>query len=146
LWASSNKPNAEFIVDVSLVAANGQAQSMQTGALLGSWRETVPAQSWYDASGHVVQPYHPLTPSSKELLTPKRVYDFQIGVEPTAFEVPAGDSIRVTITTSDPPYTVPSVPDLPDLVGSVYQIQRSSEFPSYVNIPFVNPSEMSASY
>jgi uncharacterized protein len=145
LWASSNKPNAEFIVDVSLVSSNGQAQSMQTGALLGSWHETVPAESWYDASGDLVQPYHPFTPSSKELLTPNRVYDFQIGVEPTAFEVPAGDSIRVTITTSDPPYAVPSVQDIPDLVGSVYQVERSSAYPSYVNIPFVDPADMSAS-
>jgi putative CocE/NonD family hydrolase len=144
LFASSTRPDAEFIVGISTVDASGHATSVQSGALLGSLRQVIRSYSWYDTNGHVMQPFHPFTAESSQPLTPGKVTEFQIGMWPTAFEVQKGQSIRITVSTSDIPYAMPSIPTIPNLVGGVYQVQRNKLYPSAVTIPMVNPSRLSA--
>jgi putative CocE/NonD family hydrolase len=142
LYASSNRPDAEFIVGVSTVGKAGHATSIQSGALLGSLRKVVKSRSWYNAHGQVVQPFHPFTASSSTPLTPGKITHFQIGVWPTAFEVKKGQRLRITVSTSDVPFAMPSVPTIPNLVGGVYQVQRDRHYASSVTIPMVSPKRL----
>jgi uncharacterized protein len=48
--------------------------------------------------------------------------------------VPAGDSLRVTISTSDTPHLVPIPSQLAQLVGGAYNIQRTPASPSSLTV------------
>jgi hypothetical protein len=58
-----------------------------------------------------------------------------IQVFPTATEIPAGWRLRVTITTGDTPHLMPSVAQVPHLLGGVYDVQRNTLAASLLNVP-----------
>lgn len=140
LFASSSRVDAEFIVDVSRVTADGSSISVGMGALLGSQRSQNTSLSWYDENGAPVQPFHYFLIDSGKPLEPGVVTRFEIGVWPTAFQINEGERLRITIATSDIPFSMPLYPTVLDLVGGVYEVQRSSVYPSSVTLPIADPS------
>ena len=59
---------------------------------------------------------------------------FDIEIRPTFAEIAAGHRLRLTVTTSDLPTLVPPEPDVPNLLGGVYEIQRNRSAASYLEV------------
>ncbi|WP_159437328.1 CocE/NonD family hydrolase [Alicyclobacillus vulcanalis] len=144
LYAESTRPDAEFVATVEDVAPDGKAYPLTEGALLGSFRAVDTQKSWY-VNGKLLMPFHPYTQASESDLTPGHVEEFDIEVFPTFDYVAPGHRIRVTITTSDVPHLIPTLPQSANLVGGVYQIERNSAYASYVNLPIAPADAFSPS-
>jgi predicted acyl esterase len=56
-------------------------------------------------------------------------------VFPTYSTIAAGHRIRVTISTTDFPHLLPTPPQLADLAGGVYQLQRTTTHASSITLP-----------
>jgi uncharacterized protein len=133
VYASANTAQTEWVAEVEVVTPNGTSYPITEGALLGSLRATEASQSW-TSDGTTVLPYHPYTQASAEPVTPGAVEEYQIQVFPTLVTVPAGDSLRVTISTTDTPHLVPIPSQLTQLAGGVYNIQRTPASPSSLTV------------
>jgi uncharacterized protein len=77
-----------------------------------------------------VLPYHPYTQASTQPVTAGQVTEYQIQMFPTLDTIAAGDSLRLTVSTADTPHLTPLPTQLPNLLGGVYTIGRSSDAPS----------------
>ena len=60
---------------------------------------------------------------------------YDLEVFPTYATIAAGHSIRVTLSTADTPHLVPTVPELANLTGGVYQVRIGS---SAVELPLIH--------
>jgi len=127
--------DTELVATIEAVSPNGQSHPITSGALLGSFRRLSPADSWTGSDGRLLLPYHPYTQASVEPVVPGQVETDDIEVFPTFAEIPAGWRLRVTLTTSDTPHLLPTVAQLPHLVGGVYTIERHAGALSYANLP-----------
>jgi putative CocE/NonD family hydrolase len=134
LYATSTRPNTEMVATIEDVAPNGTSTPITTGALLGSLRAVNPARSWRVGGGRYVLPYHPYTVGSQQSVPVGKVTRFDIEIRPTFAELAAGHRLRLTLTTSDLPTLVPPQPDVSNLVGGVYEIQRNRSAASYLEI------------
>ena len=124
VYASANTAETEWVAEVEEVTPNGTSYPLTEGALLGSLRAVDPSRSW-TADGITVLPYHPYTQASAEPVVPGAIEKYQIQVFPTLATVAAGDSLRVTISTTDTPHLVPIPSQLAQLVGGQYRIERT---------------------
>ncbi|MET0627615.1 MAG: CocE/NonD family hydrolase [Acidimicrobiia bacterium] len=140
LYASSTTLNAEFIVNVERIRTDGSVESVTAGALLGSQRALDETNSWRDASGRIIQPFHPFTQQSQAALIPGAVNKFEIGIWPTAMELQAGERLRITLRSSDIPFALPGINLIPGLVGGIYNIQRNGIYPSSLVVPTADPA------
>jgi putative CocE/NonD family hydrolase len=135
LYATSNRPDAEFIATIEDVAPNGSSRPLTTGAFLGSFRKLDQARTWWTADGKPLLPYHAYTRASQEQVPTGKVTRFDIEVRPTFARLAVGHRLRVTITTSDVPHIVPSAPQIANLAGGVYNIQHNSAAASFLELP-----------
>ena len=69
-----------------------------------------------------VLPYHPYTQASAQPVTPGAMTEYQIQVFPTLVTIASGDSLRLTLSTTDTPHLTPLPGQLPNLAGGVYTI------------------------
>jgi hypothetical protein len=81
-----------------------------------------------------ILPYHPYTESSAQPVTPGAVTEYQIQLFPTLATIAAGNSLRLTLSTTDTPHLTPLPGDLPKLAGGVYTISRTASAPSSLNV------------
>ncbi len=145
LYATSTRPDAEFVVTLEDVAPSGSSRPLTAGALLGSFRKLDSGQTWKAADGRPLLPYHPYTRASKQAVPTSGATRFDVEVRPTFAQLAAGHRLRVTITTSDVPHLVPSPPQIANLAGGVYGIQHNSATASFLEPPlapagsFTNP-------
>ena len=51
-----------------------------------------------------------------------------------------GHKLRLTLRTSAAPRAIPTALQTKNLVGGVYQVQRNSAHPSFVNLPLLDTS------
>ena len=66
LYASSNRPDTEFVVNVEDVAPNGKSKPLTSGALLGSFRKLDRLTDLVgQRNGKPLMPYHPYTRASQ---------------------------------------------------------------------------------
>lgn len=140
VYATSTRPDTELIATVEEVSPSGQSVPLTSGALLGSFRQLDQTQTWYDANGNMLMPIHPFSKDSVRPVTPGQVTRFDIEVFPTFAEIPAGWSLRVTLTTGDTPHLEPTPVQVPNLAGGVYQVQRNGSAASFVNVPLAPAS------
>ena len=84
------------------------------------------SRSWTTASGQMLLPVHPLTQASESPIVAGQVTRQDIAIFPTMAELPAGWRLRVTITTGDTPHLFPTLTQVPNLVGGIYQVQRNA--------------------
>lgn len=127
--------DTELVATVEEVSPSGTSVPLTSGALLGSFRRLDPADTWTGTDGLPLLPAHPSTAASVEPVVPGRVTTEDIQVFPTFAEVPAGWRIRLTLTTSDTPHLVPTLAQLPHLVGGIYQVERHAGAASFANLP-----------
>jgi uncharacterized protein len=135
VFATSTTAGAEWVATVEDVAPDGTSHPYATGSLLGSFRALDTAKTWYAGDGSPLDPVHPFTAASAEPVTAGKVTRYDIEVYPNLAEIPAGDRIRVTITTSDVPHLQPNAVQEQDLLGGVYQLQRNAKWASWVELP-----------
>jgi hypothetical protein len=133
VYLSSTTVDSELAATVEAVSPSGVSKPFTSGALLGSMRALDPSETWMGSDGIPLLPVHPLTGASQEL--PGHVTEEDIQIFPTFGVIPAGWRLRVTFTTGDTPHIVPTVMQLPRLVGGIYQIERNASAASVLNVP-----------
>jgi predicted acyl esterase len=142
IYATSTRPDTEFVATLEDVAPDGTVTPITTGALLGSLRAVDQARSWTASDGRLLLPYHPYTLQSKQAVPAGTVTRFDIEVRPTFAQIAQGDRLRLTLTTSDLPAVVPTAPDDTNLTGGVYQVQRNQAAASYIELLSAPSSEV----
>lgn len=135
IYATATTTDSQWVAEIEDVAPDGTARPLTEGALLGSLRAVDRSRTWTAPDGAPLLPYHPYTSASIEPVTPGAVERYDIEIFPTLATVAAGHRIRLTISTADSPHLQPTVPETADLVGGVYQVQRSAPEPSSVELP-----------
>jgi hypothetical protein len=80
-------------------------------------------------------PVHPLTQASESPIVAGQVTRQDIAIFPTMAELPAGWRLRVTITTGDTPHLFPTLTQVPNLVGGIYQVQHNAGAASSLTVP-----------
>ena len=135
LYAASNRPDTEFNVVLEDIAPNGSSRPLTTGALLGSFRQLDRARTWWAADGRPLLPYHAYTRASQVPVPTGKVTRFDIEVRPTFAKLAAGHRLRATIATSDVPHIVPTPPQIANLAGGIYDVQRNSAAASFLELP-----------
>lgn len=133
VYAKANTTDTEWVAQVEVVTPSGQSYPLTEGALRGQLRAVDPSRSW-TADGDTIYPYHPYTQASAEPVTPGATEEYQIQVFPTLATIPAGDRLRVTISTTDTPHLEPDPAQMAQMAGGVYQIQRTSSAPSSLTV------------
>jgi putative CocE/NonD family hydrolase len=136
IYAAANTTNTEWVVNVEDVAPDGTSYPLTQGALLGSFRAVNAAKSW-TVNGKLLIPYHDYSPASATPVQRGAVTPYDIEVFPTYATIARGHRIRVTVTTTDFPHLTPTPPQLAQLFGGVYSVQRSASAPSSVTIPLI---------
>ncbi len=84
-------------------------------------------------------PYHPYTEASAQPVTPGALTEYQIEIFPTLATVAAGDSLQLTLSTTDTPHLTPLPEQLPELAGGVYAIEHSISAPSSLTLELLSP-------
>jgi uncharacterized protein len=149
IYASSSNTNLELIGTLYDVAPNGTATQIATGSLLGSMRAINRQQSWFDRNGVLIQPAHPFR--ADRYVPAGHTARYDITIYPTVWSLPAGDSLRFTLSTQEPASAcgsfltalLPAIPCLltapqaATLPGGVYHIDHSRWLPSSVNLPLL---------
>ncbi len=143
VYVKATTSDTELAATVEAVSPSGDSFPMSSGALLGSMRALDSTQTWTTSSGNVLLAVHPLTSSSQQAVVPGQVTREDIQVYPTMTELPVGWRLRVTITTGDTPHLVPSLAQLPKLVGGVYDVERNAAAASSVTVPVAPLSSFS---
>jgi hypothetical protein len=139
VYATANTSETEWVAEVDMVTPNGVSFPLTEGALLGSLRAVDPSQSWTE-HGVTVLPSHPYTQESARPVTPGQAEEYQIQVFPTLVTIPAGDRLRVTISTTDTPHLVPIPSQMHQLTGGRYDILRTTAAPSSLTVELVPAS------
>lgn len=134
LYAAATSAETEWVVEVEDVAPGGAATPLTEGALLGSLRAVNVARSWRAPGGGYLLPYHPYTQASATPVVPGKVTRYDIEIFPTFATIPAGHSIRMTVSTADTPHLSPTAPELANLLGGVYTLERTPAAPSYLTL------------
>ncbi len=137
IYAASTTPQTELVAELEEVTPSGASYPLTEGALLGSLRAVDTSRSW-TAGGMTVLPFHPYTRSSARPVVPGAVTEYQIQIFPTLATVPAGDSLRLTLSTADTPHLTPLPAELLQLAGGLYTIGRSAAAPSSLEVELLH--------
>jgi predicted acyl esterase len=70
-------------------------------------------------------------------VVPGQVTRYDIEVFPTFDTIAQGHSLRVTVSSVDTPHLQPIPSQVANLIGGVYQIQRSPQAPSAIEVSLI---------
>jgi putative CocE/NonD family hydrolase len=138
VYATSTTTEAQWVAEVEIVTPSGASYPITEGALLGSLRALDESRSWR-SGGIDVMPYHPYTRSSQRAVKTGKLTRYDIEIFPTLATVPKGDSLRVTLSTTDTPHLTPLPSELAKLAGGEYVITHSKAHPSNLAVEFRKP-------
>ncbi|QLD88121.1 CocE/NonD family hydrolase [Natronomonas salina] len=161
LFASTQNTNTAWVTTLSVVAPDGSSTLISKGQLLGSFRGLDEDRSWYvdpedsdpgyrpdfppqaktpdgveTDEGKLIRPYRGFTRAEEEPVEPGVVERYDITMDPVFARLPADHRLRLAIRTSSS-WATPLAKDLDDVVGT-YQVQRTADHPSHVNVPYVS--------
>ncbi|MBJ7330053.1 MAG: CocE/NonD family hydrolase [Solirubrobacteraceae bacterium] len=132
----------ELVATVQMLSPDGRrSQPLTSGALLGSHRALDPQRTWYADNGEPLQPYHPYTKAAQQRVPkapsgrPGPAGRYDVEVNPIFARIPAGWRLRLTITSAVTPNLLPSLAQMPTLVGGIYHVQTNGATPSFLNAP-----------
>ncbi|MGH9023168.1 MAG: CocE/NonD family hydrolase, partial [Acidimicrobiia bacterium] len=144
LYATSTRPDTQWVATLEDVAPDGTATALTSGWLLGSFRELDSESTWVAPDGRPILPHHPYTRASVAPVVPGEMTRYDIEVFPTVSTFAPGHSLRLTITTSDTPHLLPNPRQLVDLAGGVYAVSRQAGAASFLEIPLADPGALRA--
>jgi putative CocE/NonD family hydrolase len=144
LYATSTTTDTEWVLQLSDVAPNGTSAPLTSGLLEGDQRSIDPSLTWYGANGDPILPFHPYTAASASPVVPGQVTRYDVEVFPTFDTLEPGHRLRVTVATSDFPHALPTVIQIPHLLGGVYELEHSSAYPSSIEVPLARPASFTA--
>ncbi len=144
-YASSTTSNLELIATVQLVDANGKVTPISSGTVLGSLAANDPQRSWSDTNGVPVRPYGTYRAEAPVPAGAVKKYDFAIS--PRFARVPAGSTLRLTVTTQTPSSKCsptlgvdpcfPTDPQAAKLKGSTTSLYFGPDRSSSLNLPLL---------
>jgi putative CocE/NonD family hydrolase len=140
IYATANTKETVWVVSISDVSPQGQAHQLTEGVLAGSLRALDNANTWMGSNGRPILPYHPYTQSSYAPVVPGKLTRYDIEIFPTFVTLLPGHRLRVTVATGDFPHIFPDGRQLPNLLGGIYQVQRTAAAASSVELPLSTPS------
>jgi putative CocE/NonD family hydrolase len=145
IYATATTRDTAWAVSISDVAPNGTPTQLTAGLLDGSLRAVDSgSDTWIGADGRPILPYHPYTQASQQAVTPGAVTRYDVEVFPVMDTLAPGHRLRVTVATGDFPHTLPTLPESLNMVGGIYQVQRTASAASGVELPLSTPSLFSA--
>jgi putative CocE/NonD family hydrolase len=139
IYLSSTRPDTQLVATVDDVAPNGSSNPITSGALLGSFRALDRRRTWVAPGGKLLMPYHPYTRASAVPVPVGTVVAEDIEIFPTFARIAAGHRLRLTLSTADTPHLAPIPSQLVNLIGGVYQVQRTASAPSYLEVEQAAP-------
>jgi hypothetical protein len=97
----------------------------------------------------LLQAAHPFTKASQQAVVPGQITRSDISLLANFTEIPAGYRIQLVLN-SQPPASfhsvlTPTPPELANLAGGVYTIDRSWPAASFINLPLASPGQFTAS-
>jgi putative CocE/NonD family hydrolase len=143
VYTASTTIDTELAATVEAVSPSGQSLPLTSGALIGEQRALDTGETWTAADGFPILPVHPLTAASQQLILPGQVTRQDIQIFPTFAQIPAGWSLRVTLTTAETPHLMATAVQLPGLLGGIYQVERHIGATSLLNVPLAPASAFS---
>jgi putative CocE/NonD family hydrolase len=135
IFATSNRPETQWVADLEDVDPSGTARPLTQGALLGSFRTLDPVRTWTAPDGKPIRPYHLSTRAAQTPVIPGQMTRYDIEVFPILATLPPGHRLRLTLTTADTPHLMAPAPRFVDLLGGVYEVARHAGAASFVEIP-----------
>jgi hypothetical protein len=143
LFATSTRPDAQFVLTLTDVAPNGDEKTLSSGALLGSFRALDDAKTWRTSDGRPFRAWHSYSQESVQPVEPGTITRFDIEVFSTFARLQHGHSLRLTITTSDTPHLLLTPHQLVNVIGGVYDVQRNAAASSFLEVPLAPSSAFS---
>jgi predicted acyl esterase len=102
-------------------------------------RSLDPTRTWTVAGGQTIFPYHLYTHASVTPVPVGKVVSEDIEIFPTFARIAAGHRLRLSLATGDTPHVVPLPTEVLNLIGGVYQIQRTASAASYLEVEQTSP-------
>lgn len=160
LFASTDTTNTSWAVMLNDIAPDGTSTMISKGQLLGSLRALNEDRSWVikddsetkpkehkgtysqaskaSDEGRLLRPLHPFTQASEQLVEPGTIERYDIFMDPVFARIRPGHRLRLAVRTNAS-WAIPLAKDLNDVIGT-YQVQRSRDDASFINIPLISGS------
>ncbi|MBP9712315.1 MAG: CocE/NonD family hydrolase [Sterolibacterium sp.] len=140
IWMSSTATEAALSVRIDDVGTDGVARPITNGLMSAAFRTVDTSRSRY-LSGEMIQPWHPYTLASKQLLVPGQPVLVPVEIFPAAAVIKKGHRLRVSISASNQAQGVWNYPSQALANGGVTTIYNESGHASSVVLP-VLPSTL----
>jgi hypothetical protein len=134
VYARATTSDTQFVAEIEDVAPDGTSYPLTEGALLGSLRAVDRRSSWKGADGNYLLPYHPYTKASATPVVPGKLTRYDLEIFPTFATIAKGHSLRITLSTSDAPHLLPSLPQQQKLAGGIYTVHRGGTVASALEV------------
>lgn len=121
------------------VAPDGTSKVISSGQVMASLRTIDRGKSQFAANGDVINPFYPLTLSSRQPVTPGRAVTVDIGLLPTEALIKKGHRLRIDVFALNLPKGLPLRPLLNESGLRPQHIQLDPRSPSFVNLPLSVP-------
>ena len=149
VYAAATTGDLELTATLNIVDADGTVVKQADGVLLGSARRLDPTGSWYSRGGVLLQPSHPFTQSAQQPVVPGKVTRYDIALLANFTRIDPGQRIQLVLTSQAPANfhspVVPTPPELANLTGGVYTVQRNAIAASTVDLPLTDPGRFRTS-
>jgi putative CocE/NonD family hydrolase len=134
IWMSSTVQEAALSVRIDDVGTDGVARPITNGLMSAAHRAVDTTRSRY-LRGEMIQPWHPYTIASKELLAPGVAVKVPVEIFPAAAVIKAGHKLRVSISASNQAQGVWSSPSQALANGGVTTLYNDATRPSSIVLP-----------
>jgi putative CocE/NonD family hydrolase len=138
IFATSTRPDVSLIATLEDVSPGGASRYLTSGYLLGSHRALDLGRSWGDG-GDLIRPAHPYKRDRLEPVAVGEVTRFDLEIFPVLATLEPGHRLRLTLTSVDTPHITPVPQQMANLLGGVYEVQRTAAHPSRLTIPMASP-------
>ena len=139
MWIKTTRNEAILSVRVTDVHPDGSSEELSFGLLAASFRAVDPTLSRIIAAENI-QPWHPFSRDSVQVVTPDEPMLLQIEVYSTNAVIKAGHQLRVSVGPSNFPSYLPPVPQIENSAGGVLTLMHDPQHPSHVVLPIVPPT------
>ena len=136
LYLSTTAKDAFVSARLEDVESTGRSHQLSAGWNVLSMRALDASKSEVLGNGWFVRPYHPFTRASVLAVQPGVIYDVWVEIFPVAATIPAGDSLRLAIQTSDVPHLSAPLPQLEKMAGGILSLYHDAAHPSMIVVPF----------